>query len=101
MCCAGVEAALQAMPRQGEAVAYCPTSQLRGGSLVPDPPQQEASGRAAEDYAEVKLQLLDFSQVGTAGWRAAYVALLRQLAPCLHCRVTWRPSLPAKQVWLN
>lgn len=64
--CAGVEAALQAMQRQQEAVAYCPTSQLRGGSLVPDPPGQEAStsGRAAEDYAEFKLQLLEFSQVG-------------------------------------
>lgn len=61
----GVEAALQAMQRQQEAVAYCPTSQLRGGSLVPDPPGQEASssGRAAEDYAEFKLQLLEFSQV--------------------------------------
>ena len=68
LCCAAVEAALQAMQRQQEAVAYCPASQLRGGSLVPDPPEAAGtSGKAAEDYAEVKLQLLDFSQVGALG----------------------------------
>lgn len=63
---AGVEAALGAMQRQQEAVLLCPLSQLCGGSLVPDPPDAAAqrSGTAAADYAEVRLQLLDFSQVG-------------------------------------
>ncbi|KAL4447985.1 hypothetical protein ABPG75_005204 [Micractinium tetrahymenae] len=61
----GVEAALGAMQRQQEAVVLCPVSQLCGGSLVPDPPGAAGvrTGAAAPDYAEVRLQLLDFSQV--------------------------------------
>lgn len=65
---AGVEAALGAMQRQQEAVLLCPASQLCGGGLVPEPPGAAAprAGAAAPDYAEVRLQLLDFTQVG--GW---------------------------------
>ena len=64
-----MEAALQAMQRGQQAVAYCPTSQLCGGSLVPDPPGAAGCGssRATEEYGEVTLRLLDFSQVGPAG----------------------------------
>ncbi|EFN57340.1 hypothetical protein CHLNCDRAFT_142698 [Chlorella variabilis] len=61
----GVETALSAMQRQQEAVAYCPTSQLYGSKLLPDPPDV-ADGTApatAQSYAEIKLHLLDFSQV--------------------------------------
>ena len=56
------------MQRQQEAVVYCPLNQLRGGTLVPDPPSAAdvVGAVAACAYAEVKLQLLDFSQVGRA-----------------------------------
>lgn len=61
----GVEAAVQSMQRQQEALVYCPTSQLCGGKLVPDPPDGGDGGlsAAATCYAEVVLHLLDFSQV--------------------------------------
>ena len=48
----------------------CPTSQLCGGKLLPDPPDAR-EGEAAMDYAEFKLQLLDFSQVAWPAWRVA------------------------------
>lgn len=54
------------MQRQQEAAVWCPAAQLRGGKLVPDPPAGEEGGRAAPDYAELRLRLLDFSQVGWA-----------------------------------
>jgi hypothetical protein len=74
------------MQREQEAVAYCPTSQLCGGNLVPDPPgsSKATAAAAAPTYAEIKLQLVDFSQVtfseqaarsqllaGTVGWSHA------------------------------
>ena len=72
---AGVEAALGAMMRGHQAVLLCPLAQLRGGSLMPDPPDAEGgsggssgggSAEAAPAYGEVELELLDFSQV--RGW---------------------------------
>jgi hypothetical protein len=61
---AGVEAALQTMQRQQEAVAYCPLDQLCGAQLVPDPPGAAgAATTAAPAYCEIKLQLVDFAQV--------------------------------------
>lgn len=82
----GVEAALGAMMRGQEAVLLCPLAQLRGGSLMPDPPNADEGGgsgnsetsgtQAAPLYGEVQLQLLDFSQARRSlreaewGWRA-------------------------------
>ena len=61
------------MQREQEAVAWCPVRQLCGGKLMPDPPDAAgaaaATGVAAEDYAEFKLQLLDFSQARAPCWR--------------------------------
>ncbi len=75
---AGVEAGLGAMQRQQEAVLLCPASQLCGGTLVPDPPNaaDARNGVAAPDYAEVRVQLLDFTQVGGGA---------QQLAQRLEC----------------
>ena len=61
-CRSAVDVALQAMQRQQEAVVCCPTSLLCGGQLLPEPPDAP-EGAAHVDYAEFKLQLLDFSQV--------------------------------------
>ena len=61
-CRSAVDVALQAMQRQQEAVVWCPTSLLCGGELLPDPPDA-LEGAAPMDYAEFKLQLLDFTQV--------------------------------------
>lgn len=78
---AGVEAALGAMMRGHQAVLLCPLAQLRGGSLVPDPPDAEggsgsgargASAEAAPAYGEVELELLDFSQVQGGGLETGF-----------------------------
>lgn len=75
---AGVEAALTAMQRGQEAVVWCPVDQLRGGVLLPDPPVRPAAGGGgggaaapAPDYAEITLQLRDFTQVPV--WRGPFM----------------------------